>query len=191
MRYIGDSHAKFTQYVELTQDCPASIQVGDFGIGFKEVPEVGPGHRFIRGNHDSPELARRHPHWIPDGHVEDDHFFLGGGESIDRAMRTEGKDWWADEQLSMNELYELMDVYEAAKPRVVVTHECPSDVACLLFNHVRYRELNPSRTSQALSSLLFIHRPEVWIFGHWHQRRDQVIEGTRFICLEELGTIDL
>jgi len=190
MRFIGDTHAKFDRYLEIIQDCPASIQVGDFGVGFREVPTVGPTHRFIRGNHDNPHKVSQH-NWIPDGTVEGDTFFLGGGESIDRHNRIEGRDWWPEEELTLGQLYQYMDVYEAAKPRVVVSHECPSDVTARLFAHNVGRINNPSRTSQALGSLLYIHKPEIWIFGHWHLRVDEVLDGTRFICLEELGVIDL
>jgi hypothetical protein len=33
------------------------------------------------------------------------------------------------------------------------------------------------------------HQPKLWIHGHWHVSRNAEYNGTRFICLEELGTI--
>jgi hypothetical protein len=35
------------------------------------------------------------------------------------------------------------------------------------------------------------HKPKLWIFGHWHVPFDEVIAGTRFICLPELAYIDI
>lgn len=191
MRFIGDTHGKFAKYKAIADAAPASIQVGDFGMGFATVPEMGPEHRFIRGNHDNPALCRQSPNWIPDGTAEGRMFFLGGGFSLDYATRIEGEEWWPDEELTMGELYAAMDTYEAADTDIVITHECPSDVAPFIFSQRVQRLNNPSRTSQALSSLLYIRKPKVWIFGHWHIPVDEVINGTRFICLGELGHIDL
>lgn len=35
------------------------------------------------------------------------------------------------------------------------------------------------------------HKPKLWLFGHWHMPFDEVVSGTRFICLAELATIDV
>lgn len=39
--------------------------------------------------------------------------------------------------------------------------------------------------------MLEIHRPKVWVFGHYHIDKDFELNGTRFICLNELSTIDV
>jgi hypothetical protein len=39
--------------------------------------------------------------------------------------------------------------------------------------------------------MLEAHRPSLVIFGHWHMARDRIIDRTRFICLPELGWIDI
>lgn len=101
MRFIGDTHAKFGSYQAIALGADASIQVGDFGAGFAEIPDLGPNHRFIRGNHDNPALCRAHPNWIPDGHSENGMFFMGGATSVDRHSRCEGVDYWADEEMSI------------------------------------------------------------------------------------------
>ena len=191
MRFIGDVHAKFNQYRKIVAECENSIQVGDFGIGFASVPDVNINHRFIRGNHDNPGLSAQQHNWISDGHFEREMFFLGGGFSVDRVHRTEGVDWWPDEQLSTGELYQMVDRYSNLKPRVLVCHECPSNVVINLFDKPLMKWKSPSKTSHALGSMLAEHAPEIVIFGHWHQRRDKTIDNTRFICLEELGWIDL
>jgi predicted phosphodiesterase len=189
IRFIGDVHGKFGEYLYITDQCDRSIQVGDFGVGFAPVPDISFKHRFIRGNHDNPAEVSKY-NWIPDGFSEGPMFFVGGGESIDQHRRTEGVDWWADEQLSQGRLYDILDRYEAKKPSILVCHECPSVVTERLFNgHIR--DIKPSRTSQALGVFLESHAPDMVIFGHFHVARDQVINGVRFICLPELGYMDL
>jgi hypothetical protein len=183
MRFIGDVHACFKEYVTIAEASPVgSIQVGDFGVGFGQVPNMNPKHRFIRGNHDNPEDCKLLPNWIPDGTIEDDIFFCGGARSIDQSFRCEGVDWWRDEELSIGEYYEMYDqfVLKGHKPKVIVTHDLPSK----LVPHVFGVTSEPSRTGQFLDALFDYHKPELWIFGHWHMRRDIDILGTRFICLD-------
>jgi predicted phosphodiesterase len=191
MRFIGDTHGKFTKYLSLIEAVGHSMQVGDFGAGFNTIPDISSNHRFIRGNHDNPNICKEHPNWIPDLTVIDRMFLLGGGFSLDHHSRIEGKEWWPDEELSHDDLYKGMDIYEASACDIIVSHECPHEIAPLLFNKRRVRVESPSRTSQALSSLLWIRKPTLWIFGHWHISVDEVIDGTRFICLNELEYIDL
>lgn len=201
IRFIGDVHGKFRRYRDLIRDVQNSIQVGDFGVGFRKTYEhpasAAPhdsmsrgNHRFIRGNHDNPGVCRGHKFWIPDGSVEGDMMFCGGALSIDRSMRTTGLDWWEDEELSYAQFQEVIDTFVTQKPRIMVTHDCPEVVATEMFRG-HYKFNDPSITRQAFDMMFQEHQPEVWLFGHWHDRRDWKINGTRFICLEELGTIDL
>lgn len=203
-RFIGDVHGKFRQYEKIISDAksPPSIQVGDLGIGFKRlIGEVvhyssNPSFdkmtlynaRFIRGNHDNPEVCQRHACYIPDGTIIKNMMFIGGAFSIDRSLRTEGLDWWADEELSIEKLNRLVDVYEKEKPEVMVTHECPESVSNLL---VSKKWDISSRTRQAFESMFYKHKPKLWIFGHWHVSFDYIMEGTRFICLDELEYKDI
>ena len=41
---------------------------------------------------------------------------------------------------------------------------------------------------QAFAAMFEYHRPDVWIFGHWHRSASAVVDGTRFQCLGELRT---
>lgn len=201
--FIGDVHGKWTQYRNLIieNDLTNTIQVGDFGIGMPretkeereardEVWAMG-NHRFIRGNHDSPTGSRLSaPNYISDGHYEDGIFFVGGASSIDRGTRVEGYNWWADEELSYDDFYLLMESYEKLKPRVIVSHDCPDEVAHRLFSWYKHWE-TPSRTRQALDSMLHIHKPDIHIFGHWHEWRDEIIDGVRYICIPELEYMEI
>jgi predicted phosphodiesterase len=189
MRYIGDLHGKLDLYGAALAGIDASIQIGDFGFGFVDVEPWPTGnHRFIRGNHDDPALARAHPQHIESG-PEDDKFFVGGGWSIDVDERTPGVSWWPDEEHSTAELDALTLEYARSNPTHMITHEAPSGIIPEFFE--TRLPGGPSRTALALQDMLDIWTPDVWIFGHWHSRRDKIFDGCRFICLEEGGWIDI
>lgn len=190
-RSIRGNHAKFNRYADLLKGCQQLIQVGDFGLGFGKPPRVGPDHRFIRGNHDDPNKCKLHPNWIPDLTVKDEVCFIGGGLSIDRQWRIEGVSWWPDEELSVNQLLDAVDGFLGLTPSVMITHDCPETVANIIGRENGYKLEYPSRTRRAFDSMFHMHQPKLWIFGHWHHSFDQTINGTRFICLDELQTIDI
>ena len=207
MRFIGDVHGKYSPYKTLIKEVPASIQVGDMGVGFmKDTPDgekkfmQNPphdtmkkgNHRFIRGNHDNPTVCKTQPFWIKDGHYEDDMFFVGGGLSIDRHWRIEGQTWWADEELSYREFSKIQEKYLDLKPKIMVTHDCPEAIAGQIMNTSNFQKLDdPSITRQALDNFFQLHKPELWIFGHWHLSFQRNILGTQFICLNELEILDV
>ena len=206
-RYIGDVHGlKYELDILLSnipEDVNSVVQVGDMGVGF------GKGDywheslndslsavkaRFIRGNHDDPGTCRKMSAWIPDGLVENDTMFVGGAWSIDHKWRTIGFDMWEDEELSPEEFNQIISVYNLVRPSVMITHDCPLSVSKELFidngksfSKQQYR----TRTGQALEAMFKIHQPKLWIFGHWHSDADKVINGTRFICLDELSYCDV
>jgi Icc-related predicted phosphoesterase len=203
-RLIGDIHGKFDRYREIADVDYPTVQVGDFGVGFggqywhdrvNKFHSSGQ-HRFIRGNHDDPSRCRTEmTGYIADGTVENDVMYIGGAWSIDHKHRIPGVDWWEDEELSYSELETLIDVYTAARPRVMITHDCPTTVAY----HMFIREGKSlggnvqilTRTGEALQTMFEIHQPEVWVFGHWHVSKRQEINSTEFICLDELDYVDL
>lgn len=206
LRIIGDVHGKFGRYRELIRDVPFSIQVGDMGVGFRgyragelvfltnpPFKAMSQGrHLFIRGNHDNPEVCARQRYWIPDGTVVDGIFCLGGAVSIDRAYRTEGLDWWPDEECSYAALEKMIDDYAAIKPEVVITHECPDSIAGEILAALRQgRTSDGSRTRQALDCMFAAHQPRRWFFGHWHHSLSFERAETQFRCLAELEHVDV
>ena len=203
-RFIGDVHGKYDQYKRILAQGPNTIQVGDMGVGFRRWPHgevygnpphyamVPHNHRFIRGNHDNPAVCVQHSQWIKDGHIEDGMMFVGGATSIDKEFRRPEFSWWRDEECSQELLDELRDKYVAAKPQVMVTHDCPEFVAHELFKRHYKVDLEPgsTRTRRALEQMWHLHRPKLWVFGHWHESRDVMVESTRFVCLAELEAKD-
>lgn len=212
-RFIGDIHGTYNknEYYHLTETCDKSIQVGDLGLGFSPGDDQSmfdeidrSKHFFIRGNHDNPEVCERQSNHIESGH-SDDHgiFFLNGGWSIDGPgcpwcpsygnsgmlpRRTDGINWWSNEEHEQSELDAFIEEYKDCKPRIIVSHEGPRTATVNMFNPTG--EWN-SRTAIALEDMYQAHQPDLWIFGHWHKRKDLTIDKTRFICLEECGYIDL
>jgi DNA repair exonuclease SbcCD nuclease subunit len=189
IRFIGDTHAKFLEYKTILPEFE-SVVVGDFGIGFgvNPISVSNTKDKFIRGNHDNPELCKKQHNWIPDGHVDGKIFYVGGARSTDIAMRIEGKSWWPEEELSMPEFYQIMDTYEQAKPAIVVSHDAPDPI-----NHyiLGYHNWDMSRTNQKLGSMFYLHKPKLWLFGHHHKRFNMEMDGCQFVCIPELGHIDI
>lgn len=213
IRFIGDVHGFWNRYRDIiyrdmiNKNIENSIQVGDLGMGFTSHSEWAPdsaktfdrkfskgNHRFIRGNHDNPLEVKRSKKWIEDGLIETTDLgnkimYIGGAWSIDYDWRTIGVDWWPDEELSYEELKDLIDVYKSTRPHIMVTHTAPIGIPAGPMGIKIWG--NGARTEHALQEMLMFHRPKLWIFGHWHKNFDKVIDNTRFICLNELDYIDL
>jgi Icc-related predicted phosphoesterase len=197
VRLIGDVHGKFGAYSTIIKQYPDTIQIGDMGIGFFNWPHgeaqsnppydkmVASNARFIRGNHDNPNVCKKHSQWIADGTIEGDVMFVGGAWSIDWEYRTEGYSYWKDEELSHSEFYDVMDKYETNRPRIMVTHDCPEQLLPYLVSH---HSVFTTRTGQAFANMFERYQPKLWVFGHHHKSFDMEVNGTRFVCLAELET---
>jgi hypothetical protein len=118
-------------------------------------------------------------------------FFLAGAWSIDAAKRTDGVDWWHDEELSMADLSKAQEIYEDVKPDVVISHECPQVAGQYMIDGVigrlgTPRTYNKSRTSTFLQALWEFHQPKKWYFGHHHMNKAFKIGETSFRCVDIL-----
>jgi len=197
IKFIGDIHGCYNHYKQLAYGYDGiTIQVGDFGLGFgMPPPEIDEGNFFIRGNHDDPTKCKEHPNYLGDfGYVkEEDLFFLGGADSIDKALRVEGVSWWRDEQLTYNQFSDALDLYRKVKPKIVVTHDCPIEIkkGCI---RPEYSNDEWTSTQQALQVMWQYehHKPDLWIFGHYHPKQIKTfrLEGTKFVCLPIFGVYE-
>lgn len=210
-RLIGDIHGRLNDYKIYSIDNfeGPTIQIGDFGVGFGQSDfwhesvdayHNAGGHRFIRGNHDNPAQCRRMTSWIKDGTVENDVMFIGGAWSIDNPnappgwyKRTKDYDWWEDEECTDEQFAQMLDVYNVLKPRVMITHDCPHQIATEMFWNTgmlkgpRYN----TRTGDFLQTLFEIHQPDEWYFGHWHFTMQHRSGNTLFHCIGELDYVDV
>lgn len=210
-RLIGDIHGMVNDYkaYAIDQFEGPTIQIGDFGIGFGQGDywhesvndyHTRGGHRFIRGNHDNPDMCKTMSSWIKDGTVENDVMFIGGAWSIDNPAappgwyrRTAGYNWWFDEECSDEQFEQMFETYKTVKPRVMITHDCPGKVSYPMFWGSGFIKgpVYPNRTSAWFDRFIDAYEPEAWYFGHWHKTMAHKHGRTMFQCIGELDYIDV
>ena len=204
LRIIGDVHNKIDNYISLAEQAEYSIQIGDLGFNYLGIHKLHPDkHKVLAGNHDDYEVyenqfVHQTKHFLGDYGTYlvpnvGEFFFVRGGYSIDKAYRKEGVTWWPREQLTYAEGLKALEHYKEIKPRMVISHECPTSI----IDSISVRKtwdgapIRPSMTANLLESMLDCHQPELWIFGHHH--RDIELKGgtTTFRCLGELSCLDM
>jgi hypothetical protein len=195
--FIGDIHGDFGFYESIVRnpynDVLSSIQIGDFGIGFGTnnkldaffeyiQDEIYPYHKFIRGNHDNPKVCQLAKNYLGDwGYLPSQGlFYAGGAWSIDKHFREENRDWWADEQLSIEAWDLILEEYAQIKPDFMITHDAPADI----YSHLGINEIIKNLTANRLNQLFYIHSPKIWVFGHHHIKFQEKHEGTEFHCID-------
>lgn len=220
LRIIGDVHGQVEAddlligqtrpYLDLIATVPYSVQIGDMGDGqtYQQLmTHVDPTrHRFIPGNHEYyPGLP---PHSLGDfgavswGGVE--FFFVRGAASSDkenllRVGQQHGRTlWFAEEELSDDQMRRAEAEYRQAKPTIVLTHDAPADIARRIWDYTRQVKYSrpgavftPSRTNVFLSRLWGQHAPKLWVFGHHHCNWRTREGDTLFVCVGELGVLDI
>lgn len=93
---------------------------------------------------------------------------LGGAYSIDREWRTEGRDWWPEEDVAEEDVDRLVG---GGPIDVLLTHDAPSGVRVrseleLPSSIVDASKATRDRLRRAVDAL----RPRNVFAGHWHQR---------------------
>ena len=216
MLVVGDVHGKFDAYYAIVKDARSSFQIGDFcfenawtKLFYSDLdPKI---HRVGQGNHDPHYgLGDDFQHWtgrygpiqIDDKNV----FWVGGALSIDLVPRVAEwanggpRTWFSNEQLSYQEMKDCEKKWKKLKPDIMLTHTAPESVIFNYFNKNKGKNIMDTygwgsdytdMTSQFLENLLSIHRPKTWIFGHFHRSWNENIDGTNFICLAELETLEI
>jgi Calcineurin-like phosphoesterase len=180
------------------------VHLGDFGIWpgssgreylsrlDAELAAARAELSFVDGNHeDFTRLARLQPGpdgraqvteriwYLPRGHRwrwhGRDWLALGGAVSLDRAGRTEGADWWPEEEITR---LQAVSVMQAGPADVMVTHECPAGIEHVFPPAPSWWSPADLRRSDAHRSLLrevvLAVRPHWLMHGHLHlgyQRR--------------------
>lgn len=209
-----------SQPVNPTEDITDAtfIHVGDVGLGFdpievdihnlqvidKLLQEKQCKMYMIRGNHDNPHFwnySYVYKHKLLAIELVNDFMvreiekemvlFIGGATSIDRNLRTLGKDYWLDEGVPQIPL-DVMDMkgqyYDVT---MVVTHCAPFDTHPLIDNPIaRFgeqlgKELIAER--QYLSDLRDRLPKTVkrWYYGHYHTSSVNYDQHIRYECVDE------
>jgi predicted phosphodiesterase len=185
---IGDVHGKINEYYQIIRNLNNTIQLGDFGVGFVEFPELSRNHRFIRGNHDNPEICQMIPNFLGDYGIllEHDIFFISGAYSIDKNLRTIGIDWWENEELTNQQIEKLINYYELIKPNIVISHDAPGN-----FLEYHFNSNFNNKTNSFMEALFDIYEPDVWVFAHHHESIREKFGETQFVGLDELEVYKL
>lgn len=205
LRIVGDVHQDYDAYWAALGGAKRSLQVGDMGFNYDFLNErLDPSlHKFVGGNHDNySKNAEGEFYKLPRHALGNygrfkceafpDIFYVRGASSIDRARRTEGVDWWPEEENSYSTLQNAYDHYKTVKPNIVVTHTAPIDAIKEIPVNPRFGPVvHYDLTANALQCMWENHAPKLWVFGHWHYDIDVTLHGTRFICLDELSYLDL
>lgn len=209
-RIVSDVHGKWKQYKRLISDCNYSIQLGDLGYWYDYLEHINNCHHIcMRGNHEAHNECDKWPHFLPHSYGLRElgglqFFYVSGAFSIDWQIRRKyyfsGKwpqTWWPEEELPIPVLESGIITFSEVKPKVVLTHECPRSIAKIIGSSDILKEFGfdpvtfTTRTSEALECMFQAHKPDLWIFGHFHRFLDITVDGTRFICKPELGYTDL
>jgi DNA repair exonuclease SbcCD nuclease subunit len=203
LRIIGDIHGRDKKHIRFASPATYSIQVGDLNFRYDSLARLDPAfHKVIAGNHDNytvqdGKFVKQTPHFLGDYGIHKidgitDIFFVRGGRSIDKEDRTEGRDWWPDEQLNYHTACAALDLYKELKPDVVISHECPEQIidSVVSFNTYRGEILRPSMTAVLLGMMFEYHQPKHWFFGHFHVSWNGNVNGTNFRCLNGALPVD-
>lgn len=183
MYVIGDIHGDLQWYFKTIKDLDESIQVGDFGAGFVYLPDKwDDNHKFIRGNHDNPEICKAHPNYLGDfgllQYKEYTILYVSGAESTDKSSRYEYIDWWRDEELTYWQTMSLAALIANINIDIVISHDRP-----YMLNPRQYKKSN---TGRVLQRLYEEKRPSLWIYGHHHISETKFVDNTTmFIGLAE------
>lgn len=191
---IGDVHGLGSEYTKLTDTHEYTVQIGDMGFDYQFMKYVDPEkHIFFGGNHDNYDKIGDCKNCVGDLGTYSlngiDFFFLRGEHSVDRGYRSEGINWWRDEELEYQVLSRAVTMFEINKPNIVLSHGCPTSVLDKFITNGL--EFKPSKTTQALEQMFQLHRPKIWIFGHHHKSHRCYKNGCLFICVDELDTVDI
>lgn len=202
MILCGDIHGEFAALKRILSSTEEDVIVlGDLGIGFPGIgdnPLFRKNMKFIRGNHDKPSACKNHSQYLGDyGYLPEKRMmYISGAISVDSYCRTPGVDWWDDEHLSYSDLQKAIDLYAKVKPDIVISHDCPWEITENICNAVvaanpyliKYGPPKMYSTNIAFDTMLSVHRPSRWYFGHWHIKYEKEVKGTKYRCLDIFET---
>lgn len=213
---MGDIHAKIAGLRDFLHVHPgvSLILLGDCGFGFDPLlprildhlaEEADACLYCIRGNHDDPSFftgehdtgrLKLLPDYTPLTINGKCALCIGGGLSVDRIYRREGKNWWPSEILHADP-QKLRSVTLPVDLLLSHTGPAPDGLPKLteinpglfkrdtrLLDDIRNEQENCRRIGQAV-------RPADWLFGHFHLSASWRDATTRYTVLDVGQTLDL
>ena len=141
-------------------------------------------------------LMRGYVYSLPDGHGGTiSTLAMGGAQSVDRASRTEGFDWWAREMPSEEE-YDRCTANLAARNwsvDYVLTHELPADLRMYALDWRSYAKLSSgadvhSSYLQWMYDNLNKDALKCWYAGHYHI--DKFVDDKVRVLFDDIVTIN-
>lgn len=194
---LSDVHGNLVHCRNVCEQNPNTlvIQLGDLGVGFvpNEVIEDLPSNFFFfPGNHDNRSLAMSLNKCM--GHFgsyfSDRIFIVSGADSKDKAIRTEGINWWPDEELTYEQGQRCINEWAGSKAEVIISHDCPQLIA-----EGYFLIYDKSRTRQILDSMIHVRRPKLVVFGHHHRPFRITSQDGKTTCIglkiDETITLDI
>lgn len=202
----GDVHGDWRRFnVFLNKKKPEMVlQAGDFGYWPREegyelnrLKNFDTKIHWCDGNHEDHWSLKQlttnevSPHvfyqprgsilTLPDGRNV---LFFGGATSIDKDVRTLGRDWFPEEVPSYAD-FETLDKINV-EIDIVISHTCPKEFEIEIHPwliHSLARERINDSTRSLLSCIRERFRPSLWYFGHWHVAMAGHYEGCRWRAL--------
>ena len=110
-----------------------------------------------------------------------DILFVGGADSIDKALRTKGFDWFPQELLNQEDLDYILQYPK--KVDMIISHTCPSLFPMRPFETPE-KVIDPTR--KVLDIILEQFHPRDYFYGHWHQSLRGRLGDTFYECLNNI-----
>jgi hypothetical protein len=102
---------------------------------------------------------------------------MGCARSIDKSVRREGWDWFAEETIGYADMQNLPD----EKVDILITHTCPEELVDELIKYYPEKRGEPSNI--AISQLLKMYKPSLHCFAHWHHYKEGTLNETKWYTL--------
>jgi len=169
----------------------------------------------IRGNHDNPIFfGCRETIYDEDkgsltniGFIWDNYvgriegrkiLFIGGAVSIDRRLRTEGRDWWSNEVIYRWPMNTFDIIVDDTDIDTIITHTSPLEAFPLVNNaHDMFGmhlgdDITKERTylSEVYSRLSERNPIRNWFYGHYHTSQIGYNGVTRFECVNQDSIVE-
>lgn len=121
---------------------------------------------------------------LPDGRNV---LFMGGADSVDKHVRTEGVSWWRQEIINQGDIYALPDM----KIDIVISHTIPWSIINepafrAMFANSPFGRLEAEPSTLALETVWEKYQPSLWYAGHWHVSYRTTKGPTEFFILNQI-----